>query len=142
MPISFHSQVSKFTLKKKKKIIDWILLVAYLERTEVNEISYVFCDDEFMLKLNNDFLHHNYYTDIVTFDYSAGHKKIAAEIYISIERVLENSKLLKTNFEDELRRVMIHGVLHCIGYSDKHQKSQNRMRKKENEYLQIFSQIK
>lgn len=141
MAISFHSQVSKFNLKKKKKIIDWILLVAYLERFEVNEISYVFCDDEFLLKLNNDFLHHNYYTDIVTFDYSAS-RKIEAEIYISIERVKENSKLLNTYFEEELGRVMIHGLLHCMGYSDKSKWSQNRMRKRENECLKLFSQIK
>lgn len=141
MAITFYYQVPKFSLPQKKRIIDWILLVAFLERKEVDDIDYVFCDDEFLFQLNLHFLHHKTYTDIITFDYSTK-RKIAAEIYISADRVKENALVYKTAFNEELRRVSIHGVLHCMGYSDKTKRGQLLMRKKENEYLELFSEMK
>ncbi|MEO6166301.1 MAG: rRNA maturation RNase YbeY [Chitinophagales bacterium] len=137
MAISFDYQVQKFLLPRQKKIVKWILLVAFLERREVDEISYIFCESAYLLKLNRRFLHHSTYTDIITFDYSVK-GKLSAEIYISIARVRENASEFKTTFTRELRRVMIHGVLHCIGYSDKTNRTTRIMRRKEEEYLTLF----
>lgn len=140
MPISFDYQYRKHLLSKKSKIINWILLVCYLEKKEVESIDYVFCDDAFLFKLNQQFLKHSTLTDIITFDNSTK-RNIAAEIYISTERVEENAQKFKTSFNEELRRVIIHGVLHCIGYSDKSPRHQLIMRKKEEEYLQLFTEM-
>src|SRR4030095_1393570 len=140
MPITFTKQVTKFSLPKKK-LIDWLLLVSYIEQKEIDDISYIFCDDDYLLKLNEKFLHHRTYTDILTFDYSDG-EKINAEIYISTDRIKENAQKFKVSFDEELRRVILHGVLHCIGYTDKTKKLQSKMREKENEYLLLFSQLK
>lgn len=140
MPISFDYQFRKHLLSNKSKIINWILLVCYLEKKEVDSINYIFCDDDFLLKLNQQFLKHSTLTDIITFDNSSK-RKIAAEIYISTQRVRENAQKYSTSFNEELRRVIIHGVLHCIGYSDKSTRNQLIMRKKEAEYLQLFTEM-
>lgn len=140
MPVSFHYQIAPFKLKNIRRINDWILLVCYLEKKEIEEIRYVFCDDEYLLQLNQTFLSHNTFTDILTFDYSTK-KSIAAEIYISIERVKENAALLNNLFNQELLRVIIHGVLHCIGYGDKNSQLQKEMRQKENKYLKLFEEM-
>ena len=120
--------------------MDWVLLVAYLQQKEVEDLSYVFCTDDYLLDLNKKFLRHNTFTDIITFDYSKG-KKISAEIYISTQRVEENAKNLGVPFRKELHRVMIHGVLHCMGYSDKTQRAKSAMRKKEDKYLDLLSEM-
>jgi rRNA maturation RNase YbeY len=141
MAITFTFQITKFSIPQKKKLHDWILLVSYLEQAIVVDIDYIFCDDEYLLKLNQHFLGHKTYTDILTFDFSVN-KEIHAEIYISIDRIKENASQFQVSIEEELRRVMIHGVLHCLGYSDKTEKSKTVMRKKENKYLKIFSEMK
>ncbi|MEP7129110.1 MAG: rRNA maturation RNase YbeY [Chitinophagales bacterium] len=130
----------KFRLPKQRKVVDWILLVSFLEKRIVDDLSYIFCDDPFLLKLNKQYLYHSTYTDIITFDYSSN-KKLAGEIYISTERVRKNAASFESTFEEELRRVMIHGVLHCIGYSDKSKRDQLKMRKKESEYLILFNEM-
>lgn len=140
MPISFDYQFRKHLLSNKSKIINWILLVCYLEKKEVESINYIFCDDDFLLRLNQQFLKHSTLTDIITFDNSTK-RKIAAEIYISTERVRENAQKYSNSFNEELRRVIIHGVLHCIGYSDKSTRNQLIMRRKETEYLQLFTEM-
>lgn len=140
MAISFQSQISDFKIAEKKKITEWILLVAYLENKPVYDINYVFSDDEFLLNLNKQFLHHNTYTDILTFDYSS-EKGISAEIYISVDRIKENAMRFKAAFDEEFRRVVIHGILHCIGYRDKTIRDRFLMRKKEDKYLQLFLQM-
>ena len=140
MPVSFDYQVSSFLLKRKKQLVNWILLVAYVEKKEIEKIDFVFCSDEFLLELNRKFLSHKTYTDILTFDYSEGNE-IMAEIYISIDRVKENALKLKVSFEEELHRVMIHGVLHCFGYEDKKKASQKKIRRKEDEYLRLLAEM-
>jgi|SRR5215471_2229743 len=140
MAIAFHFQTSRFSLPRNK-IKDWLLLSAFMEHKEVVDIQYVFCDDQYLLELNNKFLHHNTYTDIVTFDDSS-RNALRAEIYISVDRVRENARNFDTTFKNELLRVMIHGVLHCMGYDDHSQKDKQKIQKKENEYLKLFSEMK
>src|SRR3989344_2759381 len=106
MPIQFSNNEITFNLKNKTKLKDWIKTVIEKEKLVPGELSYVFCDDESLLKMNQQFLDHNTYTDIITFDYREG-KVVNGEIYISIERVRDNATTYKTTFEDELHRVMI-----------------------------------
>jgi len=140
MPLSFNYQWRSYRLKNKRRITDWILAAAYIEKKEIERLNYVFCTDEYLLRLNREFLSHDTYTDILTFNYS-GTKKIEAEIFISMDRVKENAKNLNISFDDELHRVMIHGVLHCMGYTDKSAREQKKMRKKEDECLRLLAEM-
>jgi probable rRNA maturation factor len=144
MPIEFRSEKITFSLKRSSAVTNWIITVARKEKRTVGDIHYIFCSDAFLLKLNKDYLSHDTLTDIITFDYSEGppssklrrvKKKISGEIYISIPRVKENAKKFGVSFEDELHRVMIHGVLHLCGYGDKSAKAKKEMREKEEKYL-------
>ncbi len=140
MAVSFHLQTSKFPSPKKKNLIDWILLVAYQEQKEIKDISYVFCDDNYLRLLNKKFLHHNVYTDVITFDDSHDNK-IVAEIYISIDRIRENTFKFQTPFLNELLRVMVHGLLHCMGFSDNNIVSKAAMTDKENSYVNLYFEL-
>lgn len=137
MPVSFHYQSGSFRVKKRKLLIDWLLTAAFMEHKEVEHISFVFCDDDYLLSLNREFLNHKTLTDIITFDEST-RNLLQAEIYISIDRVKENAAAFAATFDEELRRVMIHGVLHCMGYSDKNEKDKQKMGKKEDQYLKLY----
>ena len=129
-----------FELKSRMKIQKWISEIIISEGFEEGEVLYIFCDDEYLHKLNVSFLGHDTLTDIISFDYRAG-KQINGEIYISVERVAENSKDFKTNFEDELHRVMIHGILHFCGYKDKTALEEGAMRSKEDEALKKLATL-
>lgn len=137
MAITFHNQEIKFTLKEKVKIKNWIQKIISGEKKQLGQVNYVFTSDEELLKVNVQFLKHNTYTDIITFDYCEG-KKVIGDIIISVERVEENAKKLKVDFNEELRRVIIHGVLHLCGYKDKTKAAAELMRKKENLALKKF----
>jgi len=130
MAISFITQNITFVLKNKKAIKEWIQKIIVSEKKIPGQINYVFLSDEDLLKTNIEFLNHNTYTDIITFDYCED-KKINSDILISVDRVKENAKKFNTLFEDELHRVMIHGVLHLCGYKDKTKKDTVIMRQKE-----------
>ena len=108
------------------------------ELREIGDIAFVFCDDNYLHKINLEFLEHNTYTDIITFDYSVG-SQIVSEIYISVDRVADNAKKYSQTFEDEIHRVMIHGILHLCGYKDKLAEDKQIMRDKENHYLSLLS---
>jgi len=123
-----------FELNRTKTLKQWIESVIISEGYEIGEIAYVFCDDDFLVKLNIEFLDHDTLTDILSFDYGVGNQ-INGEIYISVERVTENAMDFNTNFEDELHRVMVHGILHFCGYKDKTNEEELQMRAKEDEYL-------
>ncbi|MEH6764239.1 MAG: rRNA maturation RNase YbeY [Aequorivita antarctica] len=127
-----------FELNNVAELQKWISEIIISEGYEVGEVLYVFCDDEYLHKLNVEFLNHDTLTDIISFDYKVG-KQVNGEIYISIERVAENANDFKTNFEDELHRVMIHGILHFCGYKDKSDSEENAMREKEDESLDRLS---
>ena len=136
MPIRFFSEGIDFKLKGQRRKAEWIKLSAAREKRNVKDILYVFCTDAFLLKINQDFLAHNTLTDIITFDYSEG-REISGEIYISLERVKENAAKYDAAFQTELDRVMIHGILHLCGYSDKKALEKATMRKKEEAYLSL-----
>ena len=131
--ISFNYE-TEFILNTEKDISAWVSFVILEEKCKLGEINYIFCDDNYLHKINVDFLNHDMLTDIISFDYSVG-KELHGDIYISIERVLDNAKDFNTNFDDELARVIIHGVLHYCGYKDKSAVEQTIMRAKENHYL-------
>ena len=135
--ISFQS-VGSFSLKTERSIIKCIKALAKEESREIGDVAFVFCDDSYLNKINVEFLHHDTYTDIITFDYSIGNELIS-EIYISIDRVEENAKKYSQTFENEIHRVMIHGVLHLCGYKDQLVEDKQIMRNKENHYLSLFS---
>lgn len=132
----FYNEV-RFKLKNPRKVTSWIKRVVEEERFSVQEINYIFCSDTYLLSLNQGFLKHNTLTDIITFDNSEEASVLEGEIYISIERVKENAKKYEVLFEDELNRVMIHGVLHLLGYKDKKPAEKALMRKKEEACLSL-----
>ena len=135
--ISFYS-VGKFSLKTEAAVAACIKAITAEESREVGNITFVFCDDNYILKINKEFLDHDTYTDIITFDYSVGNE-IISEIYVSTDRVEENAKKYKQTFENEIHRVMIHGVLHLCGYNDKLAEEKQIMRDKENHYLSLLA---
>ena len=136
MPISFNNQSIPFKLKNKAKLKLWVKSVVEKEKHTLGTINYVFCDDAELLEINLKHLNHNTFTDIITFDYTEG-VKINSDIFISINRVEENAKKFKVSFEEELHRVIIHGVLHLCGYKDKSKSDTELMRKKENWALNL-----
>ena len=131
--ITFNSETS-FTLKNQKKLVKWISDVISSEGFHVGEINYIFCNDSYLNKINQEFLNHDTFTDIISFDYTLG-KEVGGDIFISIERVLENAEKFNEVFENELYRVMIHGILHFMGYKDKTKKEKTLMRTKEDENI-------
>lgn len=138
MPISFNNQSIVFKLKEKAKLKLWIKFITEKEKHIIGIINYVFCNDTELIEINIKHLNHNTLTDIITFDYTVG-SKINSDIFISIERVTENAKKFNVSFEEELHRVMIHGILHLCGYKDKTKSDSELMRKKENISLKLKS---
>ncbi|MDX2001516.1 MAG: rRNA maturation RNase YbeY [Chitinophagales bacterium] len=136
MPISFSNHEINFKLSGKRHLNAWLKAAIEQENRVLGQISYAFCSDDFLLKTNNQYLKHDYYTDIITFDYSEG-VVLKADILISIERVKDNAISLQVPFLEELHRVMLHGVLHLCGYNDSSEKEIDQMRNKENQYLLI-----
>lgn len=134
MAIRFFSQRIKFSLKKKNTVRKIIGSVIRKEKNKYGEINFIFCNDRFLLSLNKKFLKHDTLTDIITFHYPDG-KKLSAEIFISIPRVKENAKKFNVSFNNELHRVMIHGILHLCGYTDEKTAEKKKMRVMEDYYL-------
>lgn len=136
--VLFYTQENfRFRLRDKNAIRIWLEECAISEGKDIGQLVYIFCSDEYLLDINQKYLNHNTYTDIITFDYTE--KGILnGEIYISIERVKENAKLYKVSFKNELLRVLVHGLLHLSGYRDKTKKEQSEMRSKESEKLNLF----
>ncbi|AZA91663.1 Probable rRNA maturation factor [Chryseobacterium nakagawai] len=119
----------------------WLEDLILSEGKKLGEINYIFCDDEYLLKINQDYLQHDYYTDIITFDYVKG-KTISAEIFVSLQRISDNASTLSRDYEDELRRVLAHGILHLIGYKDKTEEEEKEMRRMEDLYLAKYRDLK
>ncbi len=138
--IQFFSETD-FQLPNEIFYTKWLNLCLERESYIAQEINYIFCDDRYLLKINQDHLDHDTYTDIITFDYTEG-QEIYADIYISIERVRDNAKDFKEPFERELSRVMAHGVLHLCGYKDKTLEEKTIMREKEDDCLSLQVEIK
>ena len=139
MPIKFQSENVTFPgTIKKRETANWIKTIAADYGKKVGELSYLFCDDQKILEMNRHYLQHDYFTDIITFDYSEGNS-IAGDIIISLETVRSNSQKYQTPFEEELRRVIIHGVLHLCGLRDKNKKEQKEMREAEDKALFLLN---
>ncbi|WGD35795.1 rRNA maturation RNase YbeY [Olleya sp. YS] len=137
--ISFNYETD-FKLSNEDKIVTWISAIIKNENCQEDEINYVFCNDTYLHKLNLEFLQHDTLTDIISFDYSVG-KRLQGDIFISVERVEDNAKDFKVDFETELHRVIIHGILHYCGYKDKTDTDKKIMRNKENEALLVLSKM-
>ncbi|MFY1048147.1 rRNA maturation RNase YbeY [Chryseobacterium sp. GP-SGM7] len=127
----FYENISESVNTEYKKWLEEIILS---ERKKLGEINYIFCNDDYLLKVNQDYLQHDYYTDIITFDYVKG-KTISGEIFVSLQRISDNASTLSKDYEEELRRVLAHGVLHLSGYKDKTEEEEKLMRSKEDFYL-------
>ena len=134
-PISFFTEDISFILRNKTELRKWITAAIRKEGFKLSSLNYIFCSDEYLLAMNKQHLHHKTYTDIITFDLSQEKKVIEGEIYISIDRVKENAAIYKVPFSTELRRVMIHGVMHLCGYKDKSPADVKKMRAKEEYYI-------
>ena len=134
--INFNYETD-YQLVSEKSYSNWISKIVGTEDGEVVQLDYIFCDDAYLLEINMKYLEHDAYTDIITFDYTDG-KKIAGDVFISIDRVKENAKTFSVSFDTELRRVMAHGVLHLLGYGDKSEDEAVIMRSKEEEKLELF----
>ena len=134
--LQFFSHEIDFTLDKEDSVRDWILFVIDKYAKKVGQINYIFCSDTYLLELNKAHLQHDYYTDILTFPYTPkGSEELISDIYISIDRVKDNAQSFEIPFTDELHRVMIHGILHLIGFDDHGDTAKKEMRAKEDEAL-------
>ena len=134
--IEFHYETD-FSLENKEYLTDWINRIIISESGTLGRLDFIFCDDQYMLDINQRYLRHDTLTDIISFDYSAG-KHVSGDIFISVERVKENAIIFETGFKDELLRVMAHGLLHLFKYVDKSAEDKILMRTKENEKIRMF----
>jgi len=134
-PINFFTEEIKYDLKHKTKIRTWIKNTIEAEGYVLEELNFIFCSDEYLLAINQQYLQHDTYTDVITFDNSEVLKTITGDIFISIERIQENARNYKGKTADELCRVMIHGTLHLLGYKDKGKAAKILMTQKEDQYL-------
>ena len=136
--ISFHYQDVSFPFSQREQLKAFLLKLLKKQGRAVDHINYIFCDDNYLLSLNQQYLDHNTLTDIITFELSAPGKPIVSDIYISIERVRENALVFTTPFYKELHRVIFHGAPHLCGYKDKSKIDASRMRAAEDKYLNIY----
>jgi len=128
---------NEYNLDNEEAVANWLSAVILSEGKKEGEINYIFCDDEYLHKINLEYLNHDTLTDVISFDYTMGNE-ISGDIFISVERVQDNATDFNVSFDEELRRVMVHGVLHYCGYKDKGDKDELLMRSKENEKLALF----
>lgn len=136
--INFFTEGISFKVSNPRKTATWIKAAVAKEKKRLHQLNYIFCSDEYLLKVNQQYLNHQSLTDIITFDNSENSEFLEGDIFISIERVRENAGKFKVDFDNELRRVIVHGALHLMGYTDKTKKAKKEMRKKEDAYLSLF----
>ncbi|MDZ7933691.1 MAG: rRNA maturation RNase YbeY [Emticicia sp.] len=136
--INFHSESIDFKVTNPIKTRRWLKSVIEAEGFKLGEINYVFCNDEYLHKINLEYLDHDTLTDIITFDNSEDENLIEGDIFVSIERITENAKDFNTTFEQEFKRVVVHGVLHLCGYYDKTDEDEKQMRTKEDHYINLW----
>lgn len=141
--ISFQVEDIKFNLKNKTVVKNWIDSVIKKKKRTPGEITFIFCSDAYLLTINQQYLNHDTYTDIITFDYSKDNNQlpISGDIFISIDRVKENALKYSGSFENELYRILIHGVLHLLGYKDKTKADKNEMTRQEENCIELLKEI-
>jgi len=137
--ISFHVEenVEHPFLQNENSYVQWLTYVAKSEQKIISQLTYIFCSDDYLLDINIKYLGHDYYTDIITFPYKEG-DEIESDLYISLDRVKENADEYNVSFDNELKRVMVHGLLHLMGYADKSEEEITQMRQKEDYYISTF----
>jgi rRNA maturation RNase YbeY len=135
--INFFEEDISFSLKNKNKVKQWVKSTIESEGYKLQELNYIFCSDQYLLQINQQYLDHDTYTDIVTFDNSEKEKLIVGDIFISIERIRENAAKFNSGEVNELHRVIIHGALHLLGYTDKKAENKKIMTGKEDQYLSL-----
>ena len=138
MAIHFFSEEIRFTLKEKLNRKRWLTKIATNAGFNIKELNYVFCSDEYLYQMNRDYLKHDTYTDIITFDNSENKDDIEGDIFVSIDRVRENAKTHAQEVETEMNRVLAHGLLHLMGYKDKSKEEAALMRLKEEESIKLY----
>lgn len=138
--IHYFFEQTDFKFKHRKVTNTWLKMVAESEIRRIADVNIIFCSDNYILEINQKYLQHDYFTDIITFDYCE-RDKLSGDLFISVDSVRENSIFYKTDFEEELNRVIVHGLLHLIGYDDHTEEEQTQMRSKENYYLEVRSHL-
>ena len=136
--VSFHSEQTDYSISNENQISDWLVSVCKTEGKTLAEISIILCSDDYLLEVNRKHLNHDYYTDVITFDYSES-PHVSGDIFISIDRVRENAGSFGVEMVDELHRIIVHGTLHLLGYTDKTSSSKEEMTSKEDFYLSLRS---
>jgi probable rRNA maturation factor len=136
--LKFFSEEIDFKLPFPLKTSKWIKTISKSDGYDLGDLNYIFCSDEYLLEINKQYLDHDYYTDIITFDNSEEEGKIEGDIYVSVDRVKENAEEFGVDFESEMRRVLIHGLLHLMDYTDTSDELKTQMRAKEDECLLLF----
>jgi probable rRNA maturation factor len=136
--LKFFSEEIEFKVPQSVKTAKWIKSISQSEDYKIGELNYIFCSDEYLLEINRQYLEHDYYTDIITFDNSEEEGKLEGDIYVSVDRVRDNAVSMDVPFDVELRRVLIHGLLHLIGFEDSDDELKKQMRAKEDECLLLF----
>jgi rRNA maturation RNase YbeY len=135
--MEYFYEDTDFVLQDGERIGNWIEETILNESMKLGDVSFIFCSDEYLLQMNKEYLNHDYYTDVITFDYCEG-DIVSGDIFISVDTVKSNSEKFITNFASEIKRVIIHGVLHLIGYKDKSEEESKEMRAKEDYYLSLY----
>jgi probable rRNA maturation factor len=136
-PVNFFFK-RPVSLKQRKKLKSFIKTIFFKEKMPIQSLSFIFCSDKDLLEINRQYLKHDYYTDIISFDLSGKNAPVQGEVYISVDRIRENAKSLNEPLAQELHRVIFHGVLHLCGFKDKTSKQKDLMRKKENQLLSFY----
>lgn len=138
MAVSFHSEQINFSLSDENAVAHWLQDVCVSEGKKLSELSYIFCPDDYLLEMNRKYLNHDYYTDVITFDYCEA-DDVSGDVFISVDRVNDNAQNEGVSEQDELHRVMVHGLLHLLGYHDKETSDKEQMTAKEDFYLSLRS---
>lgn len=138
MDIHYFNEKVNFQLSNENDTSEWVAQIIHNHNKVIEEINYIFCSDDYLLEINEQHLNHDYYTDIITFDNSEEENQIASDIFISIDRIRENASSQSVSFENELHRVMIHGILHLLGFGDKTPSEKKVMREKEDACLSLL----
>ncbi|MEQ8239535.1 MAG: rRNA maturation RNase YbeY [Cyclobacteriaceae bacterium] len=139
MPIFLHNEDRSHFLDDVTITIHWLQMVAQQENHTIGDLNFIFCSDDYLLEINKNYLNHDYYTDVITFDHSERDNEIAGDIFISIDRIKDYSDDNGINEIIELHRIMVHGLLHLLGYLDKSEKDKIRMTRTEDDYLLLFN---
>ena len=140
MHINFHTEEIEFELKQSNAIEEWLKSVIKAEGSTLGELNYIFCSDEYLYKMNIEYLQHDTYTDVITFQYAE--EVVHGDVFISIDRIHDNAAHFDVTIEEELSRVLVHGLLHLLGYKDKTEIEQTEMTSKENYYLKQKEALK